>query len=109
MSGHFMLYFIVFIDRYIAETKAISLADVIFLANFASLVECEFYPDLFKDFPSLYEWFERCKKLIPNYIECNEKGAKMFGGWFKSFTSFAIRKTNTAITNSFPLELQRIP
>jgi hypothetical protein len=54
------------------------------MANFASLVECGFYSNLFEDYPALKEWFHKCKGLIPKYEECNDKGAKMFGQWFKS-------------------------
>ena len=60
------------------------MADVVFLANFASLVESQLIPDLFQEYPALHDWFEKCKKQIPNYEEVNGKGAKMFAGWFRS-------------------------
>ena len=73
-----------FCGRFFAGTIDLSLADIVFMANFASLIECQFYPNIFEDFPALKEWFEKCKKLIPNYEKSNGQGAKMFGAWFKS-------------------------
>jgi glutathione S-transferase len=35
-------------------------------------------------YPRLQAWFDRCKKLFPDYEEVNEKGAKMLGGFILS-------------------------
>jgi hypothetical protein len=61
-----------------------TLADLGFLGNFASLVATNLYPNILEDFPALKLWFEKCQSKIPSYESINEVGALQYSMWFKS-------------------------
>lgn len=76
---------------YFGETDHMTLADLAFLGNFASLVATELYPNILEDYPSLKLWFEKCQSQIPGYETINGVGADQYSLWFKSGLQAAIK------------------
>ena len=56
----------------------------IFLMHFRT-IEAVGHFDL-TPYPEIKEWFEKVKGEIPNYEECNGKGAGDMGLWYRTVT-----------------------
>ena len=67
---------------YVAGTDHLTVADLCFLATYATIVASENF-DL-TPYAETNAWFEKLKKEVPNYEKANGEGAATFGGWFKS-------------------------
>ena len=67
---------------YVAGTDHLTVADLCFLATYATIVASENF-DL-TPYTETNAWFEKLKKEVPNYEKANGEGAAAFGGWFKS-------------------------
>jgi len=67
---------------YVAGTDHLTVADLCFLATYATIVASENF-DL-TPYAETNAWFEKLKKEVPNYEKANGEGAAAFGGWFKS-------------------------
>lgn len=67
---------------YVAGTDHLTVADLCFLATFATVVATEYF-DL-APYTETNAWFEKLKKEVPNYEKANGEGTAAFGAWFKS-------------------------
>jgi hypothetical protein len=72
---------------FVAGTDHLTVADLAFLSSVVSLQEVEEVVDLTPFNPTLSDWVERCKKLIPNHQKSNGEGAAQWGGMIKSIIS----------------------
>ena len=59
-----------------------TLADVDFLASYASLEACGFLS--LEPYKALKTWSQMMKQQIPKYSDNCGKGAAVFGNWFNS-------------------------
>jgi len=69
---------------YVAGTDHLTVADIAFIATY-STIEAVNHFDL-TQYPEVNEWFEKVKGEIPNYEECNGKGAGDMGLWYRTVT-----------------------
>jgi len=67
---------------YVAGTDHLTVADLAFLATYATIVETGQF-DL-EPYAEVKAWFEKVKSEVPNYEKANHEGATAFGGWIKS-------------------------
>ena len=69
---------------YAAGTDHLTVADLAFVATYSS-IEAISHFDL-SPYPEVKAWFEKVKGEIPNYDECNGKGAADMGLWYDTVT-----------------------
>ena len=67
---------------FVAGTEHHSIADIAFLATYATMLACEGFHD-FSPYAELNAWYEKMKTLV-NHAKHNEEGAKQFGEWYKA-------------------------
>jgi len=67
---------------YVAGTQNLTIADIVFVGTYSTIVACEGMVDL-TPYKELNAWFEKMKKELPNYKKANEEGVAMFGGFYK--------------------------
>ena len=66
---------------YVAGTDHLTVADVAFVATYATIVAAG-HLDL-TPYVEVNAWFEKVKAQVPNYEKACGQGAAAFGGWFK--------------------------
>jgi len=66
---------------YIAGTENMTVADIVFVATFSTILACEGLVDL-TAYKELNSWFEKVKQGLPKYEEANGKGCEVFGGYY---------------------------
>jgi len=72
-------------DKFVGGTNEMTIADIALIATYSTIKATGGVGGIdFSDYPNIEAWYEKCIKLVPNYVKANGEGATAFGGWYKS-------------------------
>jgi len=72
-------------DKFVGGINEMTIADIALIATYSTIKATGGVGGIdFSDYPNIEAWYEKCIKLVPNYVKVNGEGATAFGGWYKS-------------------------